>query len=82
MTDDQMQPEQPPTRRRIGPVTAVAAGSLTALALGFGGVADAQTTETPSPSPSTSQDELCEKDEATADETDAAAGTAEGSSAA
>lgn len=79
MTDDEMQPEQPPTRRRIGPVTAVAAGSLAALVLGFGGVAYAQTAETPSPSPSTSQDELCDKDEATADESD---DTAESSSAA
>ena len=84
---DQTHPEQPAPRRRIGPVTALAAGSLAGIVLGFGGIASAQTAETPAPSPSTSadatqDDELCDEDDATADTADSTAGTAESSSAA
>lgn len=53
---DQTQPEQRVSVRRLGPVTALAAGSLAGLVLGLGGVASAQTADTPAPSPSTSAD--------------------------
>ncbi len=78
MTDDGTQPAP---RRRLGPVTALAAGSLAGLVLGLGGVASAQT-ETPAPSTSATpeagtetdtgadgaaRDPLCDEDEAPAD---------------
>ena len=80
MNDDQVQPEQPAARRRLGPVTALAVGSVAGHVLGIGGIASAQTAETPAPAPSTSvapeaeaeedaaQDELCDKEEAAAEE--------------
>jgi hypothetical protein len=71
-------PDEPRApRRRLGPVTALVAGSLAGLVLGLGGTASAQTAQTPVPSPSASatpeagteqedaaRDPLCDEDEA------------------
>lgn len=71
--NDQTQSEQPASRRRVGPVTAVAAGTLAGIVLGFGGIASAQTADTPTPSPSTPAGtqggKLCDKDKAPAADT-------------
>jgi hypothetical protein len=85
MTDARTPDEQLAARRRLGPVTALAAGSLVGLVLGVGGIASAQTVETPAPSPSTStapevqsqddaaddaaRDGLCDKEDAAGSDT-------------
>ena len=81
MNEDQIQAESPAPRRRLKPLTVVAASSVAGLVLGFGGIASAQTAD-PAPSPSTSagttaEDEECDKDAAAADDAaDTAADTA------
>lgn len=67
--DDLTQAEQPAPRRRLKPLTVVAASSVAGLVLGFGGIASAQTAD-PTPSPSTSapsdtdDEKKCDKENA------------------
>jgi len=78
MNEDLTQAEQPAPRRRLKPLTVVAASSVAGLVLGFGGIASAQTAD-PTPAPSTSapsetdEEKECDKEEVAAD---AAADTA------
>ena len=69
MNEDLTPAEQPAPRRRLKPVTVVAASSIAGLVLGFGGIASAQTAD-PAPSPSTTapsdtdEEKKCDKEKA------------------